>query len=320
MAIEVHRLQPVRLRDVWPNEATDFTPWLAANCDYLSEALGMDLELEGVEMSVGPFSADIVLRDTSTGDRVIVENMLSPTDHDHLGKLITYAAGLEAHYAVLVARELRPEHRSALTWLNTMTTADAGFFGIEVSAIRIADSPPAARFEVVVQPDDWSRQVRQAAGGGLTVGQLRYQEFWAQFIDELKERQPGWTNATNPPTYNWFEFPSGTPGVRCNVTFSWPDGAPGYRLRAMLYIASRPPERAAALFAELKKHRDQIENAYGGPLTWDEAEGRIARMIALDLDGVDPDDRDRWPEYRNWAIDTIAKLRTACQPVIDTLT
>ena len=78
----------------------------------------MDLELEGNEVPVGPFSADIVLRDANTGHLVVVDNLLETTDHDHLGKLITYAAGLEAHWAVLVVKAFRPEHRSALNWLN----------------------------------------------------------------------------------------------------------------------------------------------------------------------------------------------------------
>ena len=101
----------------------------------------MDLELEGAEVAVGPFSADVVLRDANTGQRVVVENLLETTDHDHLGKLITYAAALEAHWAVLVAKVFRPEHRSALTWLNSISGEGSGFFGIEVHAVRIGDSP-----------------------------------------------------------------------------------------------------------------------------------------------------------------------------------
>ena len=106
MNIHVERLTEVPLREVWPGEATDFTPWLSQNADLLSETLGMDLELEGSEVSVGPFFADVVLVDSTTGHRVVVENFLESTDHDHLGKLITYAAGLDAAYAVLVARQL----------------------------------------------------------------------------------------------------------------------------------------------------------------------------------------------------------------------
>ncbi len=150
--VTVERLTPVRLRDVWADEARDFTPWLAANPEHLAEALGMDLELEGQEVAVGPFSADILMTETNSGHRVVVENMLERTDHDHLGKLITYAAGMEASYAILVSSEFRPEHRSALMWLNSITAADAGFFAVEVSAVRIGNSPSAVRPDVVVDP------------------------------------------------------------------------------------------------------------------------------------------------------------------------
>ena len=138
-------LSEVDLHEVWPDEAKDFTPWLAANPAQLGETLQMDLELEQTEFPVGPFSADVVLRDTGTDQRVIVENMLGRTDHDHLGKLITYAAGLEANWAVLIAERIRPEHRSALRWLNSISDEGSGFFGIEVRRLqdwRIHARPP----------------------------------------------------------------------------------------------------------------------------------------------------------------------------------
>ena len=161
--VEVASLDEVPLRSVWRDEARDFTPWLAEHPELLGRELQMDLELEGKEVAVGSFSADVVLRDTNTGQRVVVENWLETTDHDHLGKLITYAAALEARWAVLVAKEFRPEHRSALTWLNSISGEGSGFFGIEVHAVRIADSPTAVRLDMVVKPDDFSRRARAEA-------------------------------------------------------------------------------------------------------------------------------------------------------------
>lgn len=115
------------MRSVWPKEAGDFTPWLAENVELMSDALGMEFELEGQEVSVGGYSADLVLRDRSSDAVVVVENMYGSTDHDHLGKLITYAAGLEASYAVLLTEAFRPEHRSSLNWLNKISTEGCGF-------------------------------------------------------------------------------------------------------------------------------------------------------------------------------------------------
>ena len=119
MSNAVDRLVSVAVREVWSDEARELTPFLAANPDYLSEALGMDLELEGSEVAVGSFAADLLFRERNSGERVVVENLIGNTDHDHLGKIITYAAGLDARHAVLIAETFRPEHRSALLWLNT---------------------------------------------------------------------------------------------------------------------------------------------------------------------------------------------------------
>ena len=179
--VQVESLEDVPLREVWPDEARDFTPWLAEQPDHLGKALQMDLELEGNEVPVGPFSADVVLRDANTG-HLVVENLLETTDHDHLGKLITYAAGLEAHWAVLVAKAFRPEHRSALNWLNSLSGEGSGFFGIEVHAVRMGDSPAAVQLDVVVEPDDFSRRAR-AGVGRARAGEKTVCEWHAGYIE-----------------------------------------------------------------------------------------------------------------------------------------
>ena len=110
-------LIPVSIREVWPNEARDLTPWLAERPEFLGDVLGLELELEGQEMAVGSYSADLVFKDTERGSRVVVENKYGDTDHDHVGKLITYAAGLEASHAVLLADEDPERRQEAKQWL-----------------------------------------------------------------------------------------------------------------------------------------------------------------------------------------------------------
>jgi len=158
------RLAKVELRDVWKNEAQDFTPWLAEedNLALLGDTIGLDLELEAVEKGVGPFSADIVCKETANNTNVLIENQIERTDHTHLGQIMTYAAGLNAVTIVWVAKRFTDEHRAALDWLNEITNEDITFFGLEVEVWRIGDSAKAPKFNVVSKPNEWTK-----AGGGI---------------------------------------------------------------------------------------------------------------------------------------------------------
>ncbi len=180
----------------------------------LAKALGLDLELEDTEVAVGPFSCDLVCIDASSNSRVVVENMLNRTDHDHLGKLLTYAAGLEADYAVLVADEIRPEHRSALAHLNTITRAGSGFFGIELRAVRIGASPAALDLDVVVKPDHWVREVAAATDrASLSPRKQAYADWFAQLMPKIKDRFPQWAHRSPPtPGRSFLSLASGRSG------------------------------------------------------------------------------------------------------------
>lgn len=305
LMVEVASLDEVPLREVWRDEARDFTPWLAANPDRLGKALQMNLELEGAEVAVGPFSADVVLRDADTGQRVVVENFLETTNHDHLGKLITYAAGLEAHWAVLVAKEFRSEHRSALTWLNSISDEGSGFFGIEIHAVRIGDSPAADRLDVVVAPDDFARRAR-AETKTVSETSSRYIDWWTDFLLEFHEAHPGWSNAQTPSSSNWMNFPSGRSGVRYGLTFALPTGASNYSLSAHVYI-----DDGESLYPALEAQRPAIEAACGLALDWEPNETAKSSYVATYLDPADPRDRANWPDYRAWAIETLGELREA---------
>lgn len=162
------RLQKVNLREVWLSEAGNFTPWLAQeeNLSLLGEAIGIELELESQETGVGPFRADILCKDTATDNWVLIENQLERTDHTHLGQLITYAAGLNAVTVVWIAERFTEEHRAALDWLNERTDEHINVFGLEIELWRIGDSPVAPKFNIISQPNDWSRTIKQAASSG----------------------------------------------------------------------------------------------------------------------------------------------------------
>lgn len=187
---ELGRLEAVDIRDVWSDEAQNFTPWLAEedNLALLSKTLGMELELEAQEKPVGPFRADILCKDTADNSWVLIENQLDGTDHKHVGQLITYSAGLQAVTIIWIARDFADEHRAALDWLNEITTDDFRFFGLEIELWKIGDSHMAPKFNIVSKPNDWSRSVRQATrGGDLSESGMLYRNYWSELKDYLKK-------------------------------------------------------------------------------------------------------------------------------------
>ena len=318
MSTDIARLEAVDVREVWPDEARHLTPWLADNLDVLSNALGIDLELDGSEVPVGPFNADLLLHDTNTGAKVVVENMIGNTDHDHLGKVITYAAGLEASHAVLVAETFRPEHRSALQWLNAHSRESVSFFGIVLKVWKIGDSAPAPQLDVVVEPDTWVRSVHARSSDGLSTSQLAYRDFWAEFLPAFHERYPGWSRAQTPSKDNWMNFPAGKSGVHYSVNFCHPEDRPRFRFE--LYVDGKDKEDVDRRFAELEAQRPKIETAFGDTLEWERLDTRRASRIASYYpDDVGVHTRDKWPDVREWTLDHLGRLREAMQPHIDGL-
>ena len=182
--MELGKLEKVELRAFWKKEDRDFTPWLVTegNIQILSEAIGIDLEVQSHEESVGPFRADILCLDTATNHYVLIENQLERTDHIHLGQLMTYAAGLDAVTIIWISPRFTEEHRAALDWLNRITDDTFSFFGIEIELYRIGDSPAAALFSIVSKPNDWAKSVKKTATTQSTNERsILQQEYWSEF-------------------------------------------------------------------------------------------------------------------------------------------
>ena len=178
----IGKLSNVNVREVWPNEANDFTPWLAENLEQLADAIGMPLHTEATEVEVGGFYADIVAVNPDTGKNVIIENQLEATDHKHLGQILTYLAGLDAETVIWIAPEFHSAHLSAIRWLNERTVEPTAFVAVRIRTIRIGeDTPVAPLFEVLEKPSNWERQLRvsvqKVAGPKDTVPV----EFWAAY-------------------------------------------------------------------------------------------------------------------------------------------
>ena len=190
-------LKRIALRDVWPHEALDFTKWLSEekNLSILGEAVGIELELIEIESPVGLFNVDIYAQESSSGRKVIIENQLEDTNHDHLGKVITYAAGKGAEVVIWVVARARDEHRQAIEWLNQHTDNDFGFFLVEIELWKIGDSLPAPRFNVVKQPNEWAKTLKLSEG--LSETERIKLSYWTKYR-EIAQATPEFIQVFNP--------------------------------------------------------------------------------------------------------------------------
>lgn len=309
--MKLGRIQSVDIRAIWKNEAGDFTPWLAEadNLTLLGEALHLgNLTLQSTERGVGDFSADIVAVDEG-GVEVLIENQLEPTDHRHLGQVLTYLAGLNRDEAsiVWVATRFREEHRAAIDWLNRQTAEGFDFFGVEIEVIRIGDSPPAPRFNVVAMPNDWAKQARQAvrrasADAPSETGSL-YQDYWlglrqvAEQAGEAGRFPKAWPR-------HWLPFKIGRSGFQLSAVLLRAERQ--VRIELYMHQKNMPPKQA---FRELEMSKVQIEAAYGGPLDWQELPDSRASRIAAYLKDIDVSNRTDWPRQHSWIIDQLKLLR-----------
>ena len=310
------RLQKVDLREAWISEPGDFTPWLAKpeNIALLGETIGIELEVEAQEKSVGPFRADILARDTADRHYVLIENQLELTDHRHLGQLLTYAAGLDAVTIVWLAARFTEEHRAALDWLNEATAAEFNFFGLEIELWRIGDSPMAPKFNVVSKPNDWTRTVReQAAAGEVSPNQQLHYDFWTQFTDYLVKRGSS-LNTTRPSVRHWTNVPLGRASFHLSAWNGMRDERSGVELNLV------GPDAKAHFHLLQERQRDLIDQTLAGfgPVDWRLMPDKVASQVRIVRQG-EPSNRSTWPTVNKWMADTLEAMQALFAPIVKTL-
>lgn len=306
-------LRRVDPRTMWPNEATHFTPWLAHpdNINRLGEAIGFELEVEHTEVAVGPFAADILARETATGNYVVIENQLNRTDHDHLGKSLTYAATLAAKTVVWVATEFTDEHRKTLDWLNDNSVEDLSFFGVQVELWAIDESKPAVRFNVVSRPTELLRPAKVAANAELTPTRRLQLEWWTAFRDALLAAK-ALPSAQSPRGQYWYNVALGKQGYHLSGTANVDECLIGVRVYMMHRYG------ADAALQQLLEHRTEIEQALGEPLIWNPNPEASDKVIMLQRK-ADIRIKDQWPEHLKWMVDAVVRLRKVFGPRIKAL-
>ena len=315
------RLKKIDLREVWSSEAAGFTPWLAQeeNLKLLGETIGIDLELEAQEKEVGPFRADILCKDTATDSWVLIENQLARTDHSHLGQLLTYAAGLEAVTVVWVAERFTEEHRATLDWLNERTDEKINFFGLEVELWRIGDSPIAPKFNIISQPNEWSRTVQQAAAGagGISAHKQLQLKFWTAFREHM-EAKGSIVRCKKPLPQHWTNYAIGRSGIHLtSIVSTWNSetNSKGPEIRAELYLDG---PNAKQEFAALEKQKENLETALGFPLTWHNPENKAMCRLYTRQD-ADFLNEALWPQHFEWLRQRLETMHKVFAPIVKNL-
>lgn len=290
------RLERVDLRQVWQREAGDFTPWLAQeeNLALISEIIGLELELESTEKSVGPFRADILCKDTVTNNWVLIENQLEQTDHTHLGQLLTYATGLDAVTIVWIAERFREEHRATLDWLNESTSKEINFFGLEVELWQIGDSEIAPKFNIASKPNDWTKtisSIRQSAETQLSPTKQLHLEYWESFNDYLETNHSLIRRRTALPQ-NWCNFAIGHSGFYLSTSINTQKN----RIGVSLIIDSKNTKYH---FNQLFQQQNTVEAEIGQALKWRELPDKKTSYIEL-YHNADPRNVDDWQNQHAW--------------------
>lgn len=299
--MNIGHLKEVNVRDLWKHEQYDFSKWLSkpSNIEYLNDILGLTLVDVDEEVYVGPYRCDLVAKDETSGIVVIIENQLESTNHDHLGKIITYASGLDAKFVVWIVKEAKEEHRAAVEWLNNNTRSDINFFLIEIHAYKIGDSDPAPKFEVVEKPNDFVKRGKSKNADELNKSQSERLIFWEEFNQVLAARGKPF-NIRKATSDHWYDVAIGSSEAHIAITLVNKENRMGFEL----YIQDNKE-----LFDSLYAQKEEIEAELGVPLEWNRLDGKKASRIIYSIPGLDFDDHSNYEELMNTAIDNAVKMR-----------
>lgn len=293
------------LRKVWPNEATNFTKWLAEeeNLEELGKAVGIDIDLEERESSVGSFNVDLYATESGSGRKIIIENQLEDTNHDHLGKLITYASGKGAEVVIWIVKRARDEHRQAIEWLNQHTDSNIGFFLVEIELWQINDSLLAPKFNVVEKPNDWGKYMKSIEGMSET-DRLKL-EFWQAFNEQMGS-SPDFQrefNLRKPQPCHWYDLSLGTSSYYICLNIN----TQKKKIDAGLYIPSDKE-----VFHRLEEHADVFKEAIGKDVEFRDS-GKSSRILLYH--SINVKDRAKWSDAATWMFEMALKFKKTVKEI-----
>jgi hypothetical protein len=265
------------------------------DASHLENILGLDLEVIETEKDVGKYSVDIVAEVIDDGRQIVIENQLEVSDHDHLGKCIAYAAGVDADIIVWVSPQFNDEHKDAFQWLNKNSREGVDLFAVRLEVWKIEESPPAVRLNPIEDPSEWKEKAKRSEGELSETKKLQ-EEYWTQFRDLISDRDTP-LRARKPKPQHWFNNPIGRSGFKLQFIANTVED----RLYCQLIIKDDPEAYQA-----LEEEREEIESAIGDDLIWnppEEAQRDSNRAkISLRRSGK-LSRKEEWGDYLEWMID-----------------
>ena len=304
---ELGTIERVRPRSVWPDEARDFTPWLAENISLLGDALGLSLECQKREAAVGTYSLDILAHDVE-GDRpVAIENQLGVTDHSHLGQLLTYAGWYDAGVMIWIAGVFRDEHREALDLLNRRTDEGTQFYGVEVELLKIGNSSPSVNFKLVAIPSEWRNPKQMSRGSGVRHDE-RHKTFFQGLVGRLQSEVPDFTDLSVEDVGTGHTCSLAQAGKNAHFSASFGNFA-GYKVWVQLIIRSGSRALDKKLFDQLEKHKDEIETELGESLRWRSNHFSRQSGIMVPREGGIDEDEETLKDIQDWMVDRLLKFK-----------
>ncbi len=285
------KLTKIELREVWEHEALDFTNWLAQkeNLDALSAEIGVDIKLIKTEANVGKFNVDILAEEEASGRKIIIENQLEDTNHDHLGKIITYASGYDAEIIIWIVRDFRDEHQKAVEWLNEHTDEDINFFLIKIELWQIEGSNPAPKFEIIVSPNEWAKAIKTSPSNGeLTDTKLQQLEFWKKFKSYVQANDTRMRLQTPRPQH-YYDVSMGSADAHIDLIVDSKENL----IRCGIYISKNKD-----LFNFLRDRKVDIEKELGESAEWVDA--AVASRIKIKKQVSDVFDQAEAEKYFAW--------------------
>lgn len=287
-------LKKVDLRKGWAHEAFDFTQWLIKpeNLQLLSDEIGIEISPIEAEAKSGRYSVDILAEEENTGKKIIIENQLEKTDHDHLGKIITYASGYDAEYLVWIVKDANEEHRQAMEWLNDKTGNDLNLFLIKLELWQIDNSSPAVKLNMLVKPNEWAKTIKERIKSEeLSETKLMQLDFWTQF-KTFCESVGSTLGSRKALPQHWYDQTIGHPEGHLSLTINTRDNKVGCEF----YIRENKD-----VFDELYERRDKVEEEIEAPLIWMRLDEKKASRIKIELDG-NINKASKWSEYHQWLV------------------